>query len=64
MVIYRYVPPRGDADAFNQRLVKAIQQKDYPILQGILLFNAAFFITVAWASDLAFKWLDPRTRHL
>lgn len=44
-------------------LVQAIQQKDYPILQGVLLFNAAFFISVAWLSDLAFRWLDPRTRH-
>ncbi len=43
-------------------LVQAIQQKDFPILQGILLVNAAFFITMAWASDLAFRWLDPRTR--
>lgn len=27
VVTYRYLPPRGDADDFNQRLVKAIQQE-------------------------------------
>jgi glutamate/tyrosine decarboxylase-like PLP-dependent enzyme len=27
VVTYRYLPPRGDADQFNQRLVKAIQRE-------------------------------------
>jgi glutamate/tyrosine decarboxylase-like PLP-dependent enzyme len=26
VVIYRYAPPRGDADAFNRRLMQAVQQ--------------------------------------
>ena len=27
MVIYRYLPPRGDPDAFNRRLMEVIQQE-------------------------------------
>jgi peptide/nickel transport system permease protein len=43
-------------------LVQAIQRKDYPILQGILLANAAFFIVLSWLSEMAFARLDPRYR--
>ncbi len=43
-------------------LVRAIQEKDYPILQGVLLWNAAFFIAVSWTSAALFSWLDPRLR--
>ena len=27
IVIYRYLPPRGDPDQFNQRLMKALQEE-------------------------------------
>ena len=45
-------------------LIQAIQQKDFPMLQGILLVNASFFIVLAWSSDLAFRLLDPRGGHV
>jgi peptide/nickel transport system permease protein len=41
-------------------LVSAIQQKDYPMLQGILLVNALFFICLSWLSELFYAWIDPR----
>jgi peptide/nickel transport system permease protein len=44
-------------------LVQAIQQKDYPMLQGILLLNASFFITVSWLAALSFRAFDPRLRQ-
>lgn len=43
-------------------LIRAIQEKDYPILQGVLLCNAAFFIIVSWIGDAVLPWLDPRMR--
>jgi peptide/nickel transport system permease protein len=43
-------------------LISTIQRKDYPMLQGILVINALFFITLAWVSDAVFNWLDPRVR--
>ncbi len=42
-------------------LLNAIQQRDYPILQGILLVNACFFICVTWFGDVLYSSLDPRT---
>ena len=44
-------------------LVKSIQQKDYPMLQGIVIINACFFIALAWISELLFRVLDPRIGH-
>lgn len=43
-------------------LLTSIQTRDYPVLQGIILINAAFFITVSLLSDWAFSALDPRLR--
>lgn len=41
-------------------LITTIQRKDYPMLQGILLMNAVFFIILNWLSDLILSLLDPR----
>ncbi|NQU63957.1 MAG: ABC transporter permease subunit [SAR324 cluster bacterium] len=44
-------------------LITSIQQRDYPMLQGVVLINAFFFIGLSWLSELLFKFLDPRIRH-
>jgi len=44
-------------------LVKSIQQKDYPMLQGIVIVNACFFISLSWISEALFRILDPRIRQ-
>lgn len=44
-------------------LISSIQRKDYPVLQGILIINAIFFITLSWLSEVIFSWLDPRVRQ-
>lgn len=41
-------------------LLGAIQNRDFPVLQGIILFNAAFFIAVAWLGESLLPILDPR----
>lgn len=41
-------------------LINAIQQKDYPMLQGILIINAIFFIVLSWLNETFINWLDPR----
>jgi peptide/nickel transport system permease protein len=43
-------------------LLTAIQRRDYPMIQGILLVNASFFILVSFLGELLFSWLDPRHR--
>lgn len=41
----------------------AIGDRDYPLVQGVVLFVAAAFITVNFLTDMAYGWVDPRIRH-
>ena len=41
-------------------LIRTVQEKDLPMLQGIVLVNAGFFIALTWLSETLFDWLDPR----
>ena len=43
-------------------LVDAIRQRDYPLVQGIVLFIALSYVLVNRLSDLLSAWLDPRIR--
>jgi len=40
----------------------AIQQRDYGVVQGIVLFVAAGFVVVNFVVDLIYLYLDPRIR--
>ena len=46
VVTYRYLPSRGDADAFNQRLIQSIQQ-DGRIFVSSTRLNGAFVLRLA-----------------
>ena len=46
----------------GQLLVNAISTRDYPVVQGLVLFAAAAFILVNLLVDLTYKFLDPRIR--
>ncbi len=41
-------------------LIRTVQDKDLPMLQGIILVNASFFIGLSSLSETLFDWLDPR----
>ena len=41
-------------------LIRTVQEKDLPMLQGIVLVNAVFFLALSWASETFFDCLDPR----
>jgi peptide/nickel transport system permease protein len=43
-------------------LLTAIQTRDYPVLQGLILVNAAFFVVVSFLAEWSFAALDPRIR--
>lgn len=40
--------------------IKAITQRDYPVVQAALLFFAVGFVVVNILTDLAYRFLDPR----
>jgi peptide/nickel transport system permease protein len=42
--------------------VEAIQQRDYPLLQGCVLVISVSYVLVNSATDLVYGWLDPRIR--
>ena len=41
----------------------AIQQRDYGVVQGIVLFVATGFVGINFAVDLLYLYLDPRIRY-
>jgi ABC-type dipeptide/oligopeptide/nickel transport system permease component len=44
-------------------IVNAIMAKDYPLVQGTILFLAVLYLTVNLLVDIAYAWLDPRIRY-
>ncbi|MFN2444344.1 MAG: ABC transporter permease [Vicinamibacterales bacterium] len=44
--------------------VEAIYARDYPLVQGVMLFGGAVFGVVSLAADVMYCWVDPRVRHV
>ena len=44
-------------------VVTAILQKDYPLVQGCVVFLASVYLLVNLLVDVAYAWLDPRIRY-
>jgi peptide/nickel transport system permease protein len=43
-------------------LAEAIKDRDYPVLQGGILFVAVVFVLVNLLVDISYAFLDPRIR--
>jgi peptide/nickel transport system permease protein len=43
-------------------LVDSIYDRDYPMIQGFVLFMGAIFTMLSLAADLSYLWIDPRIR--
>jgi ABC-type dipeptide/oligopeptide/nickel transport system permease component len=44
-------------------LIQAINFRDYPLVQGCILFIALTYVMVNLMVDLVYGWLDPRIRY-
>lgn len=44
-------------------LVQAVHAQDYPLMQGIFLIITLAVLGANWLVDVAYLWLDPRTRE-
>jgi peptide/nickel transport system permease protein len=44
-------------------VVEVVMDRDYPMLQGLVLFIAILVIVINLAVDLSYAWLDPRIRY-
>jgi peptide/nickel transport system permease protein len=46
----------------GQLTIQAIQARDYPVVQAIVLFMAVVYIGVNFVTDLVYVAIDPRIR--
>ncbi len=44
-------------------LINSIYDRDYPMIQGFVLFMGAVFTLLSAAVDLSYAWIDPRIRY-
>jgi peptide/nickel transport system permease protein len=45
------------------RLYEAISARDYPTIQGIMVFFAAIVVVASILIDLINAWIDPRIKY-
>lgn len=46
----------------GQLAVQALNQKDFPLVLGTVLFSSSMIVLANLATDLSYAWLDPRVR--
>ena len=47
----------------GRNYIAAVQQRDYPLVQGILLVLVSATLLTNLMVDLSYSWLDPRIRY-
>lgn len=50
-------------NGIGKLIVDAISQRDYTLIQGLLLVVAAAYILVNFLVDLVYAWIDPRVTY-
>jgi len=45
-------------------VIQAINARDYPVVQGVVLFFALIRITINFLTDIIYVWVDPRIGHI
>lgn len=46
----------------GQTVVEGIFDRDYPLIQGFVLFTGILFVLINLLVDVAYTWIDPRVR--
>ncbi len=44
--------------------VVSIYQRDYPVVQAVVLLSAAVFVIINFLLDVVYQWLDPRISYV
>ena len=44
-------------------IVNGILAKDFPLVQGAVLFTAMMYVLVNLVVDIAYAWVDPRIHY-
>lgn len=45
-------------------VIQAISNRDFPVVQGVILFFALIRLTINLVTDVLYTWLDPRIGHV
>jgi ABC-type dipeptide/oligopeptide/nickel transport system permease component len=48
---------------FGRLAITAILAKDFPLIQGVVLFGAVIYVLLNILVDLSYAWLDPRITY-
>jgi ABC-type dipeptide/oligopeptide/nickel transport system permease component len=48
---------------FGRLAITAILAKDFPLIQGVVLFAAVTYVLLNILVDLSYAWLDPRIKY-
>lgn len=51
-----------DLPGLGRFTMDAILKRDYPVIQGVVLFAALVFVTINLLVDLLYAWINPRIR--
>lgn len=51
-----------DWPGLGSLLLSGIYSRDYPLVQGCILFVATIYVVVNLLTDIAYVWVDPRVR--
>jgi peptide/nickel transport system permease protein len=43
--------------------VDAVLTRDFPVIQGVVLFFSVLYVLINLLVDLSYLWLDPRIRY-
>lgn len=41
----------------------AITNRDYPVIQGFVLFTSTIYVMINLLTDISYRWIDPRLRR-
>jgi peptide/nickel transport system permease protein len=47
----------------GQLMLGAIKQRDYPVIQAVILFTGTLVMIINLLVDLSYGWLNPRIRY-
>lgn len=53
-----------DWPGIGRLTIEAIQRRDYPVLQGCILFISAVYVTINMLTDMLYQYIDPRLRYV
>lgn len=47
----------------GKMVMDAISDRDYPVIQGFVIFTAVIYVIINLIIDITYKFLDPRTER-